>query len=153
MINNTKGSCHVSTFELSRHSLSKIKVKASIIDKHNPPGHRSRYIPPGDHYSEQYRLSTFAKFPDDIGVDLQASILAKNGFYYTGYKDRIKCFSCGRGVQSLNPLILIVILMIGTKRNVLTAMLILKLTMENHQLLLAQLNKKAHLCLVKMLLG
>ncbi|CAK8672492.1 unnamed protein product [Clavelina lepadiformis] len=51
------------------------------------------YIPPGDPVKESYRLSTFIKFPQETPVN--PSNLAKVGFYYIGYKDRVICFSCG----------------------------------------------------------
>ncbi|XP_076818304.1 baculoviral IAP repeat-containing protein 2-like [Clavelina lepadiformis] len=63
----------------------------------DPPGQRSVYIPPGDPVKESYRLSTFIKFPQETPVN--PSNLAKVGFYYTGYKDRVKCFSCGLCVE------------------------------------------------------
>nr|CAB3225573.1 ZF(RING)-14 zinc finger protein [Phallusia mammillata] len=63
----------------------------------DPPGQRSIYIPPGDPFLESYRLSTFMKFPMEIPVNPRH--LASSGFYYTGYKDRVKCFSCGLCVE------------------------------------------------------
>ncbi|XP_076810059.1 baculoviral IAP repeat-containing protein 7-like isoform X1 [Clavelina lepadiformis] len=63
----------------------------------DPPGQRSVYIPPGDPVKESYRLSTFIKFPQDSPAN--PSNLSKVGFYYTGYKDRVKCFSCGLCVE------------------------------------------------------
>ena len=47
------------------------------------------YIPPGNLCCEKYRLATFAKFP---AKTIEASILAMNGFYYTGDKSKIRCF-------------------------------------------------------------
>jgi len=44
---------------------------------------------PGDETKETYRLSTYLKL-QDIPVDPVK--LAKHGFFYTGYKDRVKCF-------------------------------------------------------------
>jgi len=58
------------------------------------------YIPPGNLSSEKYRLATFAKFP---AKTIEASILAMNGFYYTGDKSKIKCFSCGVVKHSIAP--------------------------------------------------
>ncbi|XP_076799712.1 baculoviral IAP repeat-containing protein 7-like isoform X1 [Clavelina lepadiformis] len=63
----------------------------------DPPGQRSVYIPPGDPHRETYRLSTYKDFPTDCQVDVRR--LARNGFYFTGFKDRVKCFSCGQCVQ------------------------------------------------------
>lgn len=40
-----------------------------------------------------YRYSTFAKFPGSFAISERS--LADAGFYYTGVKDRVKCFSCG----------------------------------------------------------
>ena len=69
-----------------------------IIRPRDPPGQRSVYIPPGDTNKESYRLSTFIKFPSDCPVNPRN--LAAYGFYYTGYKDRVKCFSCGLCVEN-----------------------------------------------------
>jgi len=35
-------------------------------------------------------MTTFLKFPPHIPVD--PVLLARCGFYYTGYRDRVKCF-------------------------------------------------------------
>ncbi|XP_025070473.1 inhibitor of apoptosis protein-like [Alligator sinensis] len=42
---------------------------------------------------ELYRMSTFSTFPTDVPVSERN--LARAGFYYTGVKDKVKCFSCG----------------------------------------------------------
>ncbi|XP_076810466.1 baculoviral IAP repeat-containing protein 3-like [Clavelina lepadiformis] len=63
----------------------------------DPPGQKSVYILPGDANKETYRLSTFKKFPEYTPVN--PCLLAAHGFLYTGYKDRVKCFSCGAQVQ------------------------------------------------------
>ena len=44
----------------------------------------------GDHNKETYRLSTFHHFPIHAPVDPR--LLAAHGFYYIGYRDRVKCF-------------------------------------------------------------
>ena len=63
----------------------------------DPPGQKSVYIPPGDTSKEAYRLSTFLRFPQTAPVN--PSELALIGFFYTGYKDRVKCFSCAISVE------------------------------------------------------
>ena len=45
----------------------------------------------GDPARETYRLSTFHQYPRDVPIDPRQ--FAANGFYYTGYQDRVKCFS------------------------------------------------------------
>uniref|UniRef100_A0A8D0HI17 Uncharacterized protein n=1 Tax=Sphenodon punctatus TaxID=8508 RepID=A0A8D0HI17_SPHPU len=42
---------------------------------------------------ELYRMSTFSTFP--LNVPVSERSLARAGFYYTGLKDKVKCFSCG----------------------------------------------------------
>nr|XP_028581985.1 baculoviral IAP repeat-containing protein 2 isoform X1 [Podarcis muralis]XP_028581986.1 baculoviral IAP repeat-containing protein 2 isoform X1 [Podarcis muralis] len=42
---------------------------------------------------ELYRMSTFSTFPQNVPVSERS--LARAGFYYTGVKDKVKCFSCG----------------------------------------------------------
>ncbi|XP_076799916.1 inhibitor of apoptosis protein-like isoform X1 [Clavelina lepadiformis] len=69
----------------------------SINQNRDPPGQRSVYIPPGQPERETYRLSTFKDFPSNVPVDVRR--LASRGFYFTGYKDRVKCFSCGQCLQ------------------------------------------------------
>ena len=63
----------------------------------DPPGQHSVYIFPGDHRTEVYRLITFDKFPPASPVN--PVLLARNGFYYLGYKDRVKCFDCANIIQ------------------------------------------------------
>ncbi|XP_078482807.1 baculoviral IAP repeat-containing protein 7-A [Ciona intestinalis] len=64
----------------------------------DPPGQRSTYINPGDVRTESYRLSTFSA----SRFNSQFSRLgARNGFFYTGFRDRVKCFSCGQNVEQL----------------------------------------------------
>ena len=62
-------------------------------------GQKSNYVAPGDATSEIYRLSTFKKFSEDIPIDVPT--LAAHGFYYTGYKDRVKCFRYHQYVTKL----------------------------------------------------
>ena len=64
----------------------------------DPPGQRCIYIPPGNNNEESYRLSTFLKYPTDSPVNPRG--LAASGFFFTGYKDRVKCFSCGNCVEN-----------------------------------------------------
>jgi len=66
----------------------------------DPPGQQSVYIYPGDQEDERYRMTTFSKFPKNVPVDV--SSLARNGFVYTGFRDRVKCFSCGVIVEQWN---------------------------------------------------
>lgn len=67
------------------------ETDGSIYDRaRDAPGQRSVYIPPGNEKQETYRLSTFLKFIPDSPVSPKD--LATAGFYYTGYKDRVKCF-------------------------------------------------------------
>ncbi|XP_053163940.1 baculoviral IAP repeat-containing protein 2 isoform X2 [Hemicordylus capensis] len=42
---------------------------------------------------ELYRMSTFSTFPLDVPVSERS--LARAGFYYTGVKDKVKCYNCG----------------------------------------------------------
>ncbi|EMP37968.1 Putative inhibitor of apoptosis [Chelonia mydas] len=42
---------------------------------------------------ELYRMSTFSTFP--LNVPVSERSLARAGFYYTGMKDKVRCFSCG----------------------------------------------------------
>ncbi|CAK7318433.1 Baculoviral IAP repeat-containing protein 3 [Vulpes lagopus] len=46
-----------------------------------------------DHSCELYRMSTYSTFP--AGVPVSERSLARAGFYYTGAKDRVRCFCCG----------------------------------------------------------
>ena len=72
---------------------SDIEHDGKVYDKlREPPGQKCTYILPGEPKKEGYRLLTFAKFPTEVPVDIVS--LAKHGFFWTGYKDRVKCFSC-----------------------------------------------------------
>nr|XP_026695219.1 zinc finger protein isoform X1 [Ciona intestinalis]XP_026695220.1 zinc finger protein isoform X1 [Ciona intestinalis] len=75
-----------------------IKDDGSVVNSaKDPPGQRSFYIPPGDSAMESYRLSTFMKYPQDTPVNPRH--LATAGLYFTGYKDRVKCFCCGLATE------------------------------------------------------
>ncbi|KAM8821248.1 baculoviral IAP repeat-containing protein 2 [Eudromia elegans] len=50
---------------------------------------------------ELYRMSTFSTFP--ISVPVSERSLARAGFYYTGLKDAVKCFSCGLVLADWQP--------------------------------------------------
>uniref|UniRef100_F6ZZT6 Baculoviral IAP repeat-containing protein 7 n=1 Tax=Ciona intestinalis TaxID=7719 RepID=F6ZZT6_CIOIN len=47
---------------------------------------------------EVYRITTYKLFPLNCPIDIM--LLSRHGFYYTGYKDRVKCFSCGLSVEN-----------------------------------------------------
>ena len=69
-----------------------------ITSCRDPPGQHRVYIKPGDLRRELYRLTTFEKFPEHSPVN--PCQFAAQGFFYTGYKDRVKCFSCAQTVES-----------------------------------------------------
>ena len=85
-----------------QNSLTKLKQVVCdgklIFPSRDPPGQHSVYIRPGDPSREIYRLSTFQKFPAHSPVN--PFHLATTGFFYTGYKDRVKCFSCSHTVEN-----------------------------------------------------
>ena len=87
------------------NSLTKANQDASdgriVISRRDPPGQRSVYIRPGDPCQEIYRLSTYEKFPEHSPVN--PCQLVAEGFFYTGYEDRVKCFSCYQTVESWSP--------------------------------------------------
>ena len=68
-----------------------------LNNNRDPPGQHSVCILPGDHRTEVYRLITFDKFPPASPAN--PVLLARNGFYYLGYKDRVKCFDCANIIQ------------------------------------------------------
>ena len=70
----------------------------TLLSARDPPGQRSAYIPPGDNQTESYRLSTYLRFPSASPANPR--VLAAVGFFYTGYKDRVKCFSCANCVDN-----------------------------------------------------
>jgi len=87
---------------MKKFDFVEIEAEGKIIERYrNPPGQKSVYIFPGDTSEESYRLSTFFHFPKDLLVDLP--LLAKAGFFYTGYKDRVKCFVCSNCVEHWTP--------------------------------------------------
>ena len=73
---------------------------SNLFQFREAPEEHSVYIPPGDTSKETYRISTFFQCPD-ISVDVNR--LASAGFFYTGYKDRSKCFSCGICIEEWLP--------------------------------------------------
>ncbi|XP_067853233.1 E3 ubiquitin-protein ligase XIAP-like [Heptranchias perlo] len=48
--------------------------------------------------NEIYRLETFINFPPDVPVC--ETTLARAGFFYTGFKDQVRCFSCGGAIEN-----------------------------------------------------
>ncbi|XP_070605769.1 inhibitor of apoptosis protein-like [Erythrolamprus reginae] len=42
---------------------------------------------------ELYRMSTYSTFPSNVPISERS--LARAGFYYTGVKDKVKCYNCG----------------------------------------------------------
>jgi len=69
-----------------------------LTSRRDPPRQRSVYIKPGDTRRELYRLTTFEKFP--LTSPINPCQLASQGFYYLGYKDRVKCFDCAQTVEN-----------------------------------------------------
>nr|CAB3225570.1 baculoviral IAP repeat-containing protein 2 [Phallusia mammillata] len=65
----------------------------------DPPGQETTYIFPGDVEVESYRVATFQKFLPATTVSVKE--LSQNGFFYTGYRDRIKCYRCGHAVEDM----------------------------------------------------
>uniref|UniRef100_A0A673TX67 Baculoviral IAP repeat containing 3 n=1 Tax=Suricata suricatta TaxID=37032 RepID=A0A673TX67_SURSU len=54
-----------------------------------------------DHSCELYRMSTYSAFPASAPVSERS--LARAGFYYTGGKDRVRCFCCGLTLDNWKP--------------------------------------------------
>ena len=69
-----------------------------ITTTRDPPGQYSIYTTPGDTRTELYRITTFQKFPAHVPIN--PCNLANNGFFYTGYKDLVKCFDCAQSVDN-----------------------------------------------------
>nr|XP_039257847.1 uncharacterized protein LOC120334399 [Styela clava] len=87
----------------SQNCFSDIENDGAVSDDiRDPPGQQSIYIPPGDSRLEQYRLSTYEHYP--ISSPTTRKSLAKAGFYFTGFFDRVKCFSCARTVERWNDI-------------------------------------------------
>ena len=80
------------THHLNEHlGISNVEHDGETVNlTRDPPGQQSVYIYPGDQEDERYRMTTFSKFPKNVPVDV--SSLARNGFVYTGFRDRVKCF-------------------------------------------------------------
>jgi len=72
-----------------------------VFSSGDPPGQYSVYIRPGDPRQEIYRLSTFEKFTEHSPVI--PCQLAAGVFFHSGYKDRVKCFSCSQTVENWFP--------------------------------------------------
>ncbi|CAB1329258.1 unnamed protein product [Coregonus sp. 'balchen'] len=50
---------------------------------------------------EESRLTTFHNWP--TGASVQAGVLVRAGFFYTGYGDNVKCFYCDGGLRNWEP--------------------------------------------------
>lgn len=64
------------------HNLEELKNISRLISKHK---HADKF------YTYQNRLDTFQNWPVD---SVKKTHLADAGFYYLGFKDQVKCFSC-----------------------------------------------------------
>ncbi|XP_039274671.2 baculoviral IAP repeat-containing protein 7-B-like [Styela clava] len=83
----------------SKRQLTAIEADGTINARiGDAPGQNCIYIVSGQHNEEFYRLGTFAQFP--LNVPIKPPDLAEAGFYFTGFRDRVKCFSCGIGVEN-----------------------------------------------------
>ena len=76
-----------------------------LFSSRDPPGQHSVYIRPGDPCQEFYCLSTFEKFPEHSPANPRQ--LAAAGFFHTGYKYRVKCFSCSQTVENWSPVMIL----------------------------------------------
>jgi len=76
-------------------SNGRMRGRVQVMSR-DPPGQRSIYIVPGNDEEEAYRAITFSRFPHDR---VDTALLAKHGFIFVGYKDRVKCFSCGTTIE------------------------------------------------------
>ncbi|XP_078494573.1 baculoviral IAP repeat-containing protein 7-A [Ciona intestinalis] len=87
--------------ELANNLFSDIETDGMKVNTTSEPSDkRCVYITPGQKEREDYRITTFNKFPSNVPVDKMK--LSSNGFLYTGFKDRVKCFRCGQCVEGLN---------------------------------------------------
>ena len=74
------------------------KIKAQIFDEHiDSLGQKYANVPLGELRRETSRLASYLHFPKANVINLRW--LASEGFSYTGYDDRVKCFSCNRCVH------------------------------------------------------
>nr|XP_039257835.1 uncharacterized protein LOC120334395 [Styela clava] len=95
--------CHTIQPANQKKQLVAVEADGTISDDvRDPPGQQSIYIPPGDVRREAYRLSTYEHYP--VSSPISRKSLAKAGFYYTGFFDRVKCFSCARTVERWNDI-------------------------------------------------
>jgi len=49
------------------------------------------------------RMQTFRGWPKGLGLSQHPAELSKSGFFYTGYKDKLTCFSCGESFVDWMP--------------------------------------------------
>ncbi|CAK8672496.1 unnamed protein product [Clavelina lepadiformis] len=92
---------HLTSIPSIQHEFSYYKTdlrNTFQIGKKKPWRKESVYIIPGDPHQESYRLSTYLKYPPTSPAN--PNLLAKSGFYFTGYKDRVKCFCCGLSAEN-----------------------------------------------------
>ena len=47
-----------------------------------------------------FRIVSFLEFPFKANKIVDSRLLAKFGFMYTGFNDRVKCFSCHRCIEN-----------------------------------------------------
>ena len=93
----------ISLYTSPQQALENLNFNAEICDKVNDaPGQLRVYVPIGQRNDDTSRLASYTQFPKKISKIVPPALLAKNGFTYTGFQDRVKCHGCGRGLQNFN---------------------------------------------------
>ncbi|KAK3585128.1 hypothetical protein CHS0354_034259 [Potamilus streckersoni] len=92
-------SCKV---ELQQRLGKDSSVEASGVKQENHISNwDNKKIRSPEYSSYSVRLSTFSRFPVIHGVNV--NILAAAGFYYTGYEDAVRCYTCDGGLKKWVP--------------------------------------------------
>lgn len=55
------------------------------------------------HYAEELqRIESYKNWATDV-IGVSPVLLARSGFFYAGFADCVRCFSCGLGIRNLQP--------------------------------------------------
>ena len=91
---------NIYSFDLKRQQSHYIEQTRDTRELRDPPGQECNYIGPISRNSEKDRMASFQKILKirQRNVNFEEHDiphLARLGFYHSGYKENIKCFSCG----------------------------------------------------------
>ncbi len=96
------GGSYSSSVGMRNSNIQNLRVGADASPpRRDPPGQRSIHIYIPKKSDPSLRLNSLQQLNQTFLDIRDRQILAGNGFYYTGYNDRLKCSGCGHELENL----------------------------------------------------